>query len=766
MDRPAPYSRYLISGLALCVACSSPNSRSDDCCSSPEPTAPIITERGIKDDSQRLLDLALVFQDKLDAAAWSKLIEDCTGGEGPEISLRLRNLSHQLPIVADYPLTLRYRSHYDQHEGHYIVRAPRSFDEALGVVIVLGGQERIEELFPTPVPYWIVAVPSARPVLGYSLLGEGDFLHCLEELAHHYPETTRLPQYLVSTEDHADDALRLANDHRYRFKGLAFTGSLRSTHYPNLDHLPIVCFGSQSRSQGDKLWDGPDFIHRLEERGNTHALVTERSASDSIKLLSGWDEFIGLGAPYSFKDYQYSQAYPWLRVLARQSEAEEASIQATRQEHKLLLDGHNLRAIEITDIEPLLSAGIQVLHFDGREYPLSRVEAPLRLGQVPKSQISQLKADYPSSLASFYRNEMLVVVYEDNEEDWDYKDACYKLAERFARLRFVGLPEVNAELPLVPASYYQPQRFPKHRAIFVGRPHSFQEHIQWRSEAIALAVSDPSLGHRFEDNDEVDGVSQLAFTGTCAPANTSPLQLGYLVAAPDTEAMTLLAQRLRLATTLLSAEDLTVWTRCHDQMVLAGAQRCNGFYGWSSKTATAKLSVPSQAAEAWENYLRELIVNEAQLDAIALPALVPSSQAAPAELSQQSVTNYVKEREFAIVTLQGSQSAEIGSKLIQDLEPALVWGLEDVIADDRSALSIDPVKMRKQTRYCVVDTQRLGRLSAEERERISYTPVGHTLHELVSEQLRTDPYGMSRGLLRRGQETASSEEVQHEQHIH
>ncbi|MCB1134690.1 MAG: hypothetical protein KDK78_00355 [Chlamydiia bacterium] len=688
--------------------------------------------------AERLSQTQYGLQQHLSPANWQELLASCQSATPPAVRFPHRESTGELPEVADVTLDLQIPSRYDEAPCHAFVRAPQDSKAAKAVVLRLGIDRELES---SP-GLWQIAIPPSRPALGYRFISEGDLWNAWETCVRAYPRLRTLPVIVVGNDSYADAALQLAEQYRYRFAGVVVNGNLKRTNYKNLDQFPVA---SLTGTAHDSLWDGSHIIQSLQERGNPFAFQAEGDLDACIDQILALQEQVPLVPPTQIKDYQYAQVTPWLRIESKEHEATECGISAELGDKGIILDTRNIRALTVDCSHPSFPSSMRYVTWQGETHPIPS-EGALELGNRPKDPRYLGKSAVPGTLQNFYRNEPLLVVYDDSVKSESYEDTAKKLADRFAHLDFVGLPASSTNLPTVPLSLYRPARFPKHRAIFIGQRESFSSFVKLpRSEALSLAIHDAGAENLKLNADTV------SLSACCPPHRPGNLQLAYLIASPTTEALQQLSSSFSLATCLLTDEDVSIWAPLPSGLGLLTSRHLDSHWAWQERPLPG-VPVAEQSAQTWDSYLRELLVQATQQQEIALPLLVDATELSPRQINAQELRRILPERRFCLVTLKGSRCADVANKLLTGLSLEQVSGLSDIVREDGFGVRVDSKALRKQVRRLLVDSRRLNQLTESELQLIEYEPVSQTLHEIVLKELERDPRAFARGLMRTAQQ--------------
>lgn len=544
----------------------------------------------------------------------------------------------QESLVGSTTQVVRCESRYDAYVTEAMVRTPQRGDGD-AVILLLGELPAPLEDIPWGTNDWLVHIPS-RPNLSYQLVAEGDLWGTLDYITATYPLLGNKPWYLVGFKDAADAALVIANEYRYRFRGVAVNGGKMGWNVPNLDHFPVVFFEEDAT---DSLWGGRHLIETLQARGNQQAIHVAGGCEEAIVALSALEP--DLGAVYTFDDYRYSVTNPWLQVLAKHTEKEPARIAVLRHDDTLIINAPNVLSARITKDKNTFPNNVSRITFNGETYTFAEALGVMTLGEEQLSLPS--KADIPSGLLNFFRSEPLYVVYQDAGAPQDFVVQARTVAESFAALQFEGVPRGDVKIPILPLSQYDPDTLPPHRIIAVGMQDPLQ-HLLTSREGYLPVRND-------KDGVFVNGKPHempfyryggIACGLTYPPERPSNLRLALLLMASDDKALQALSQQYLSATALYRTADLRLWVEHQGTYYFAGETTFDGWWGCNDAPSVS-LDVPVLTRETWNATLCDILGDTTH--GAAVPAtLFYSPLPPPTRLTPATLKKYVGDTHFVV----------------------------------------------------------------------------------------------------------------------
>lgn len=622
-------------------------------------------------------------------------------------------------------IEVQYHSAADRYQMRAMVLPPLSGRPPEAAVLLLGDYEVYKDYLRSKDNIAKVWIPS-RPGLNYQLLAEGDLWGCWEQCVAQFPALKSLPLYLAGQGVAAEAATQLANNYRARIKGIAIGAEPRQLNVPNLDYLPVVAY-EQS---------GQRFIARLTQRGNAQATTIKGSLADAVKLLMRSPMQADHLAPYSFDDNRYGKPWPWLKVIARQSEDQPVTISAQIDGEQLELQGQNFTAVAVDrSPESGFPEAVSSLRFGGKLYALQDEGTGTVILGEPSGQLRwRRKADNASGFRSFYDGSPTIVVYQDDGAQRDYLELARELAQKLSSLHLQGLPTLDVDLPLLPLSRYKPSRHAPHRLIVIGKHRVLRTLVERSPGYLPL----PGQGQQ-----------SRAYSLIYPPEDQTDISLACLISADNVAGLQALSEHFSKATVLGERSDLIVWSERDSGYIRKSTRTFNSYWGESSPHLHA-MTIPRQSPETWDQFLEELLMQETDSRYMILPSLVSYRYSMPTELSSHNLTQWIPERHFALVTAYGVPSAGALRALMQASRATHLSGMEPFLDPAAKHPEIAADSLRRQTLKILVDYAVLQQLSEQERSLIGYELLPYSLHEIIQQRLESDQRAFVRDLLRQG----------------
>lgn len=653
--------------------------------------------------------------------------------------------------------THSYESRYDHSTLNYWVRPPFSSESTGSCILFIGELPQSSALEGWLAHHWLVHIPS-RPSLNYQLLAEGDFWSMLDEAKAHYPALKNLDWILTGSDQFGEIALCFANDHRHYFSAVAVSGPISRFHYPNLDRFPVVAFDSISQ---ESCWSTSDLVDRLEARSNPYAVSVSDPLEEAIDLASELaKECRSFPSRYQFSNYYHAQAWPWLRIVGKLCEDEEAVIDAVAETEDATLSiyGKNVSSIEVLRYPGThFPEGVSRIRFNDKLYVLPTQQRIVTLGDEGLPQNLKHKVNTPSGFLNFWRNEALIIVYQDLHPDPAFSNAVHSFAHSLAHMEFRGLPPVEVELPLIKLSEYLPIDHGAHRAIFVGDPAPIKEVFGEDEDSFPLFIDDHEvyLSGR-ESSIWVDSEEDLAYALCYSPQDDRDLRLAFILGAQTLKGMQTVLQNFTSATALLDTNDLKIWVREEDNYHYTFAHTFDSYWG-STKLPTLAMSVPPQPVETWKYLLNDILQQETQAIARATEPLISPSSTPPTVITEKSLNDFIPDRLFAQITIDKAISVDILNTILKTSPILSLYGLEDITDYEEEGPSIDPNRLLSP-RTLLVDARSLDAITPRQKQLLKAQLIPHTLHELVLRKLDSSGPRFGRELLRITQTLQPQEE--------
>ena len=651
-----------------------------------------------------------------------------------EINLRLQlSLRPQrLPHIPDFTMPLRFESRYDGYVTHYQLRSPKTLHEGQAFVLILGALKTSLADMNYTRDDWVLHIPS-RPNMNYQLVAEGDLWSIVNDIQELYPQLKTLPHYLVGLGDAADAALYFANRYRCHFHGVAFSGGKLGKGLPNLDSLPVVYFPSESEPHSS-VWGQHHLITSLNIRGNNNAKVITGTLSQAITTLASCAPTSTL-TPFIFEDYSDAQIWPWLRVTAKKSEKEPVIATSTINGDELVLNIPNASSVNINRSEAMgFPAAVNKIRFNENLFAFQHRTESIILGEEEIHHSSNKKSNTPPEFRNFFCHEPLYIVYQDQGASALYLQQAAVFADALSKLKLLGFPSVNIQLPLLPLSEYHSEQLPDHRIIAIGQPYTLSKLLSTNESYYPVTVGPEGVRLRYHSLSlpfsRFDGV---AYKLTYPPEKEGPLKLAMLLAAHNEKGLQVLSQHYLSATALYRSSDLRLWIQQDQSYLLAGEYHFDSYWGCSD-CPSAELEIPPISKSVWEEYFRELLIAESRLPTMIISPIVDEQLSPPTNLTIASLCDYAPERHFAVVHFTRETPPNVVRRLINNIDNAVFMGFNDLNPATVAGLA----KIVKHKQSVLVDAQVIEALSATERGCLDYFLFPYSLHEMIIKKFIAD----------------------------
>jgi len=660
-----------------------------------------------------------------------------SGAKEQQIELILRRQLTRdpdaMPFIPDFTMPLRHESVYDSFVSSYQLRTPQDGDGPL--VLLFGELNTPLEQLSYSRSDWLLHIPS-RPGLNYQLVAEGDAWHALNDVYRLYPELKKRPVYLVGLGDGGDAALYFANHYRSRFAGVAFSESRLGFDLPNLDRFPTVHFGN---SHASSPWGNKRLIALLQERGNTNAKSISGGIDDAVSALT--TSRPPPIAPFTFTDYNDANAYRWLRVLGKKSEKEPVTIKGHFNGDELVLEAPNASSVEI---QSSLPKGVSRVRFNGQIFAFNAAKTAI-LGDEEVPYSAHKKVDTPAAFKNFFCKEPVYIVYQDKASDDLYLENVKNFADAIAKLKIVGFPAVDVNLPTVPLSQYIPDNLPDHRAIFIGTPEKLSRQLTNEPSYYPVNFSRGGVKVLYRQLPLAkNGFDAVAYGLTYPPEKPSPLKLALLLCADNDKGLQILSQHYLSATTLYRSSDLRLWLQEDQQYSLAAEYTFDSYWSGSS-FSSAEVSVPPMSASVWEEYLKELIISQSRLATFVIRPVIDERLTPPTVLSASTLAQYIPDRHFAILRTKGTPPAVI-KNLMSTIDEVSVSGLPTNSPASTEGVAV----ILRHKGGIVIDADTLSSLTPQELTKINYQLLPYSLHEMIMNRFTQDREAFGKELIRLG----------------
>ncbi|MDF2577560.1 MAG: hypothetical protein K0S74_1044 [Chlamydiales bacterium] len=657
----------------------------------------------------------------------------------------------QLPIFRGVTLPLFLKSPYDDFTTHYTLQIPQSIKPQSSLIIILEDSKNPSDPISDD-STWVIRCHS-RPGLDFHFLAEGEFWYFLEQIYTLYPCLKDSTKFLIGLGASADAALRITNNFRNHFNGLAFSGGQIGPHLNNLDHLPVIFFDSPFADKTGPL-SGKYLIQRLQARGNQNCKAIPGELKEALVALFNQkrthNESQFIIPPFSFEDYQYSCITPWLKLISKQTENQPCTIAAKLEGQTLHIHSSNIESVEISppSFPAEIGKSIKTIHFNNQLYAIDHSRAYQIIGEDVEVATWKHKANTPSGILNFYRNEPLFVIYQDKAVDAEYRYIMQNWLQKLCSFQLLGLPHhYQVNLPKLALSKYDPHKLPPHRAIFLGNSKDILQHLEHKKGYLPLPDT--------ADSDEI------AYGLIYPPEVESPLKLALALIAPDSAGLEALQSYYSSATALYEIADRVVWEKRGENYAFSQKINFDTYWGLSHLPLNL-LEMPPFTSFTWENYLKEILIQENPQCAIAVSSLVDKQTPSPTEINFENIKRFIPEKNFIKVELNSHNMSTIGNQLINSQEHLVPLGLDNLVAknkkNDRGEFVGDRLQ-RNQFIEVIFESSVLNHLSKDELSKLNYTVLPYSLRELLIRKIVQSPESFGKDFLRFANQTTYSQKV-------
>ena len=630
---------------------------------------------------------------------------------------------------------------YDKTQLPYLLYQIEPEKEPEAFIIHLGLSENLPEISPTPA--WIAHIPS-REAMNYQLFAEGDFWNILKEIYSKNSELLQLPKILLGTDSGNNAALSFANNYRSSFDAILFSGGSLGLNLPNLDNFPIVYSPLNDQSLSTP-WGRDFLIKRLQDRGNPYAHTEKDFQTALNKLISISKKDPSLSnISYVFNNYQHSQAFPWLKVISKNSEAEPVKITVKTMEDELIIEALNAYSLQITKNKKFPKK-IEKIRVNGSLYTFTKKTKKLLIGG-DHLQLSAKKNDTPPGFLNFFRNEPLIIVYQDKEEKESFIIKAEELAKSLASLKFSGFPLLNASIEVLPLSSYKKKKLPVHRAIFIGKHKQLQNILSNDSEYFPIQLKNNAISILNKPLPlPQDKITSTAYGMIYPPEKLGDLKLAMLLSANDTEGLEVLKKNYLSATALYRESDVRLWTKQDKDFVFSGEFTFDSYWG-KTDIPTKVVSIPRQSQQTWNDFLESLVVLYSQTKHKLINSFTSQNLLTPTDLSIASLNSFISEQSFSIISLQGGKNSSAERKILKKIMNKQKLNFEN-LENFEQKITIDCSSLIKKKALVLVDNLDLNELSQEERASINYELLPYSLKEITLQSFEKSPEDFSKGLV-------------------
>jgi hypothetical protein len=354
-----------------------------------------------------------------------------------------------------------------------------------------------------------------------------------------------------------------------------------------------------------------------------------------------------------------------------------------------------------------------------------------RSSNSSKDQFSlHQKVDVPPQFINFFRSEPVIITYQDFGKDNQYQSAAKALAQNLGSLQLRGLRAQGVNLPVIPLSIYQENRYPLHRLIVIGAEDTIKEVIVKNNNDYPISTNSNAVVIDHQPTPLPKHARNTLAYGMIYPAkHNKTIALALALTANDAKGLHTLAQHYLSATSLYHEADLHIWAKEDDNYHLATTHTFDSFWGSITEPSTT-LAIPDEPRLVWEHFLRELLIEECYLSEMAIHALTDPTIPTPTILTPKSLTQFIPNRYFAVVKLTRKTPQIIAERLLQ----------EYMTKENKQGLS--------REKSILVDVEALHRLSPVEQAKLDYTLVPFSLHEMMLRRFDSNATAFGKELIR------------------
>ncbi len=637
---------------------------------------------------------------------------------------QLQNTPSHLPIVPGESFALSSTSVYDDYKLHIACKMPEVPKEGAPIYVFLGRQKD----FPSDLKQedaWFLFLPS-RPVLNYELLAEGDLRHSLENFRSLYPSLAQSPIYLVAEGKASEPALQLANHYQQLFSGVAWSGEATGIGLKNLDRTPLIYFASEQASPAP--FTGQQVIHRFQKRGNQQAFYTA-SLQEALDHLQGLS--VDYAKPYAFRDYQHAAATPWAQVLHKVSEEEEAIFSYFLQGNELHIEGKNLSHLLLKPEFFPEEWVVNSVFFGGDRYLFINERQQILVGPSGKDlQDLSLKASSPGSLLNFFRNEPVVIVYQDTGMPPEPLRELYLGAKQLAKLDFTGLPEHSFKLPMIPLSSYTSEKYQGYRVIFWGEEKAFAAYAG--ADFLPLQIEDQNLYINGKHIASIfSPMDSWAYMITTTGPSKTPPTAAFI--AKDAAGFHALRASVLKGTSLYQTADLTVMGKeqLNQNYQEIGSYTFGGFWDTSAESSFLFYN-PFESQKPWERIIANYLLSQTKAKGIISLPFFYDYHTLPSTFTKATLEQVLQNRSFSLVSFRGWEGATLFFEILKLNSHIIHFGLDPYI-------SVEPSQWPSNfSLSVVVDNHLLMELPELVRNQLIYTPLPFTLQEWLEVGVEQD----------------------------
>lgn len=665
----------------------------------------------------------------------------------PRVYSQLEQNSQQLPTFPGMELLLQHLSLFDQKALPYQVYLPQDLSTSMPVLVFMGKPEE----FPADVqkvPAVQLFVPS-RPGMNYQLISEADFLNTLEDFKNLYPFLSKSPFYLVGQGEHADSALLMANNYYSRFEGLAFSGGKIGVDLRNLHLLPIVHYPSPEADNSFPL-GGRKLIQMLNKRGNAKAQYATRDLARVLNdLIRSKKDTLPI-SNYSFSDYQYANVTPWLKVISKKSEFDPVNVTLEVKGDVLFIEGFNIASCEIDRFHPSFPyKDISRIRLNQHLFSFPANRGKVYVGSNSIEPVWNHKSYYPSGFNNFFRNEPVYIVYQSEQASKEYLQKVRTLANRLARLEFVGFPQFQAKLPMISLEEYITKDLPDHRAIIIAQENLARKVLQVSSDYLPISRQGQHI-NVFEKALLPDSAS-YAYGMIYPPEAKGKLKLALVLCSDDADGLQALQSHYTMATSFEDPADLILWQKKpKDPSYIRTFTTCfNDSWGSSYKSKTL-LTTPEFSEKVWKFYLKKLLIDKSGTENLILPPLVDSFMNVPTKLSYESISDFVPNKYFAKIRLSSWRSTGIVNKLLEQMKGPVYLSMGNLLefAPDTKKPRFNKAEIKKYRDITfLIEAKQLQTLDKTELEEIDFEILPFSLRDMLLDKVLTDKASLGKDLI-------------------
>jgi hypothetical protein len=659
------------------------------------------------------------------------------------IALQLKENPKAFPLIPELLFDFEMKSSFDQHSFLVKIEMPATLPKDPSLMLVLDNYYSYPNPFEN-LPCIKVYFPS-RPNMNYQLISQRDYKELMASLKKLVPSLEKAPLFLVGWKQSTQGALSLANQFPRDFSGVAVSGMTNQLNYKNLDTVPIICFSSIS-SLEEQQWMHA-FIERLKARGNNKCLLSKDALQPTLKKLLTLQPFPSVLPKTHLNSYQQAKVTSWLTITQKQFEVDNASIEANLKASTLNIESENIASISI-DTKKLkkLIPNLETVSFNNTLYDLSNTP---KIWNIPESTklSNYAKHKIPSTFLSFYTQEPLQIVYQDNHSSPQFIEKAKDLALRLSKGEFLGTPIFNLKIQSSSLSSYikNPPKHP-HRLIAIGQNKSLEALF---SETFPILFEEDIVSIKEVPQLWSSTLKDTAYSLIYPINPSSSLQLALLLVAEDNEGLESLDNFYNQATALLDPYDVRVWIKDSEGFYPI-SQGCFDSNWEQLSSSESFINIPSLSTEFWNEHLQNLILEKTQHTALIEASSPITSLQVPSKLTHKQLPLYLPERHFVSLKPFDLQQRNVINYLLKSFPDSLsIVGLDPYLIHNKSS---GMFQLSNEINYSknisiALDLNLWNKVPQSIKESVELHLIPVSLHEITLKTLKQSPLEFAQDLL-------------------